>query len=82
MGQRPDQALLEDSAREPPQVRSPSSSETQGSRCLVDQEGDLALFKAEVDEAIAFMDGVAAEAFAQKDVPVGFPPLVHVFLDN
>jgi hypothetical protein len=50
------------------------------SGCLVDEEGDFGLLKAEVHEAVLFVNGVAAEALAKEHVPVGLPVGVHMFL--
>ena len=52
------------------------------SRRLGDQKGKFALFEAEVDEAVALVDSMAAEALAQEHVPVRLPALIHVFLHN
>ena len=62
--------------------RVPIAFNCASSRRLVDQKGDFALFEAEVDEAIALVHCVAAEALAQENVPVWLPALVHVFLHD
>ena len=61
--------------------RSQGCTERARSRGLVDQEGDLARLKREVDEAVPLVDRVAAERLAQEHVPVRLPFLVHVLLD-
>jgi len=50
---------------------------------FVEQETTLDFFvcDSEIDESVLFVDSMAAEAFAQENVPVRFPLPVHVFLD-
>ncbi len=55
-------------------------SESGSSGGFIDEEGDLALFESEINEAVAFVDGMAAETLAQEHVPVRLPLVVHVSL--
>ena len=52
------------------------------SRGLVDQERYFARLKAEVDKTVTFVNGVAAKLLAKEHMPVRFPVVVHVFLND
>ncbi len=52
------------------------------SRSLIDEERDFGCIKSEVHKTIFLMHGVTAEALTEKNVPVGFPLVVHVLLHS
>lgn len=50
--------------------------------CFVDEEWDFTLLKGKIHKTISFMDSVATKTLAKEYVPVWFPSVIHIFLND